>query len=91
MALGKITMLGFAGAAGYLAWISRSELQRYVRIVRMDSNPALVGVSVTPQGNRAAFGHSELQREADRKRVGLDDAKPMDRSMPDMGPADQGS
>lgn len=91
MALGKLTILGLVGAAGAAAWVSRSELYRYQRIVRMDTNPALVGVSVTPQGNTAAFGHSEEQRAHDRKRVGLDDAMPMSKDMPDMGPADQGS
>jgi hypothetical protein len=48
-------LLVTAGVLAGLAFASRSELQRYLRIRRMGADPSLVGVSVTPQGNARAL------------------------------------
>ncbi|MBB5157087.1 hypothetical protein [Saccharopolyspora phatthalungensis] len=64
-AKGALLVLG--GAAGAAAYLSRAELNRYFRILRMSHDPALVGVSVTPQGNEAALGQSSEQRRRNRQ------------------------
>jgi hypothetical protein len=63
----SILALGGLAAAGGALYVNRAELQRYLMMQRMDSNPALVGESVTPQGNTQVLGRSEAER--DRQRV----------------------
>ena len=62
---GLLLLLG--GVAGAAAYLSRAELKRYVRILRMQQDPTLVGASVTPQGNEAALGLSSEQRRRNRE------------------------
>jgi hypothetical protein len=59
--------LGGLAAAGGAVYANRQELRRYLMMQRMDSNPGLVGESVTPQGNTMALGRGEVER--DRLRV----------------------
>jgi hypothetical protein len=61
----KLVIAGLV-AAGGAAFLVRDEIFRYVRIRRMGDNPALVGVSVSPQGNELALRRSATQRLWDR-------------------------
>lgn len=68
--MNRIIMLGTVagfGAAALAAYLTRAELNRYVRILRMANDPTLVGASVTPQGNWAALGQSADQRRHNRE------------------------
>ncbi|MGH3436011.1 MAG: hypothetical protein ACRDRN_06040 [Sciscionella sp.] len=47
-----VAILGVVGGTTF--WM-RDEIRRYIRIVRMDANPGLVGTSITPPGNEAAL------------------------------------
>jgi hypothetical protein len=59
--------LGGLAAAGGAVYANRQELQRYLQMQKLDSDPGLVGESITPQGNTMALGRSEAER--DRLRV----------------------
>ena len=66
----RVLIAGLIGIGG-AAFVMRDELIRYVRIIRMGKNPALVGASVTPQGNKLALRKSPRQRLRDRQNAGL--------------------
>jgi hypothetical protein len=82
----SMLVLGGLAAAGGAAYVNRQELRRYLMMQKMDSNPSLVGESVTPQGNTMALGRSETERQ--RRRVVT--PPNMEPSMPTTNFAGQG-
>ena len=52
----KRLLLFVTTAAVATAYATRNELRRYLRIRRMNTDPTLVGESVTAQGNRKSAG-----------------------------------
>lgn len=52
--MNRFLLLLTTAAVGATVFASRAELRRYLRMRRMGKDPSLVGVSVTPQGNRRA-------------------------------------
>lgn len=65
--------LGAVIAGGALAtYLNRAELNRYRRILQMENDPSVVGVSVTPQGNTLALHQSEQQRRRNRDAGSID-------------------
>lgn len=67
----RVLIAGLAVLGGGAVFVLRDELNRYVRIKRMATNPALVGASVTPQGNKLALHRSPEQRLWDRGPTGI--------------------
>lgn len=57
----KLVIAGLV-AVGGAAFLVRDEIIRYVRIRRIGGNPALVGESVSAQGNELALRRSTTQR-----------------------------
>jgi hypothetical protein len=66
----RVLIVGLVAVGGGLFAV-RGELLRYIRIRRIGQNPALVGVSTTPQGNEAALRKSPIQRQLDRVNAGI--------------------
>jgi len=62
----KIRLLAGTALLGAVLYPIRHEIKRYVLIKRAGRSPRAVGRSVTPQGNRAALGKPEQERQKDR-------------------------
>ena len=63
------------------------------KVSSTDTNPESpmgVGESITPQGNEAALDKSEEERRKDREEAGVNSGQPIDPSMPNLRPGDQG-
>jgi len=65
-----VLIAGLVGIAGAV-FANRDDFIRYLRIRRMGQNPALVGASITTQGNKLALRKTPAQRIWDREHTGL--------------------
>ncbi|MGI8696182.1 MAG: hypothetical protein ACR2JQ_05970 [Mycobacteriales bacterium] len=68
-------MTATLGAMGAAAFSMRKEMLRYVLIRRSETDPSVVGRSVTPQGNERAMGRSAAQGRAERTTAGVSSSK----------------
>ncbi len=62
----KLTATIGLAITGGVIFAVRNEFRRYLRIKRIGQNPALVGVSVTTQGNELALRGSPIRRLINR-------------------------
>ena len=75
-AMKRVLIVGLVTLGGALFAV-RDELLRYIRLRRIGTNPALVGVSTTAQGNEAALRKSPIQRLQDLRGSGVRPGHPM--------------